>query len=97
MTTARATATEIAEPMPERLTVILPPVLTDEEKVEKALYAGSFTIGDGWGDGYLHCRGDGYGDGTGYGYGQANCIGYGDGSGCGYGDGRGDGESENFD
>jgi hypothetical protein len=51
--------------MSERLTVILPPVLTDEEKLEKALYAGSFTIGDGWGDGYLHCRGDGYGDGAG--------------------------------
>jgi len=72
MAAPMAKAMDIAAPMPERLTVILPPVLTDEEKVEKALCAGSFTIGDGWGDGYLHCCGDGWGDGHGYGSGDGD-------------------------
>jgi hypothetical protein len=49
--------------MPDRLIVILPPVLSDEERIEKALSYSSLTEGDG--------HGDGYGDGYGYGYGYS--------------------------
>jgi hypothetical protein len=86
MATARATATEKLSPMSDRLTVILPPVLTTEEKQQEAI---DFTInddrpGDGWGDGY-HC-GDGDGDGFSgefvCDYGDGNRYGWGDGDGC---------------
>jgi hypothetical protein len=88
------------QPMPERLTVILPPVLSDEEKAEKhlfrcgrKLFRPSLRTGrasshdDGWGDGI-----DGYGEGDGDG--GINCseiesIGNGYGDGYGYGQGNG--------
>jgi len=51
--------------MSDRLTVILPPVLTDEERIAEALNYSSLTEGDGYGvgsgDGYGHGDGDGYG------------------------------------
>jgi hypothetical protein len=62
--------------MSDRLIVILPPVLSDEERIEKALSYSSLTEGDGsgYGDGWRY--GDGWGDGWrygyGYGYGQGN-------------------------
>jgi hypothetical protein len=89
-----------AAPMPDRLTVILPPVLTDEEKVQAALkkYGGSLTAGDyRLGDGYIW--GDGHGDGWGDGssWGEGDSLGDGCGSGWGdgddYGEGDGDGDS----
>jgi hypothetical protein len=46
--------------MSDRLTVILPPVLTDEERIEKALNYSSLTDGDG------------FGVGSGYGYGHGD-------------------------
>jgi hypothetical protein len=71
--------------MSDRLTVILPPVLSAEdppvlsaeERIAEALGYNSLTEGDGYGDG-----GGYYGDG------------WGDGRGRGYGGVEGDGESE---
>jgi hypothetical protein len=78
--------------MSDHLTVILPPVLSDEERIEKALDYSSLTEGDGYGDG----DGDGWGDGDGDGWGDGD--GYGTGSGSGYGDGYsfcvGDGDGD---
>ena len=71
--------------MPDRLTVILPPVLSDEERIEKALNYSSLTEGDGSGSGFGHYVG--WGDGTDYG------TGAGDGWGRGYGMHDGDGRS----
>ena len=67
--------------MSDRLTVILPPVLTAEKKIEKALDYSSLAEGDGYGVG----SGSGYGTG----YGGVDGTGRGDG----YGTGRGDGVS----
>jgi len=63
--------------MPDRITVILPPVLSDEERIAEALNYSSLT------------EGDGYGEGSGYGYdrGDGWCYGDGDGDGLGGGDG----------
>ena len=71
--------------MSDHLTVILPPVLSAEERIEKALDYNSLTEGYGYGDGY--------GDGSGSGKGDVNDNGYGDGHGDGYGDGDGEGWS----
>ena len=70
--------------MPDRITVILPPVLTAEKRIAEALLDySSLAEGDGYGVGsdygYGHGDGDGYGDGWGDGYGV----------GSGYGTGRG--------
>ncbi len=56
--------------MPDRITVILPPVLSDEERIAEALSYSSLTEGDGWGDGYGTDYGTGDGDGWGRGYGM---------------------------
>ena len=75
--------------MPDRLIVILPPVLTAEGRIAEALNYSSLTDGDGYGCGFGHYVGVGWGDGYGVGWGD----GYGCGYGYGYGTGRGDGES----
>jgi hypothetical protein len=90
MAMATATATEKLSPMSDRLTVILPPVLTAEEKQQEAI---DFTInddrpGDGWGDGY-HC-----GDGNGDGVSGEFVVDYGDGSRYGWGNGDGCSETD---
>ena len=78
--------------MSDRLTVILPPVLSAEEKVQAALkkYGGSLTAGD-----YRHVDGDGWGDGSSWGEGDSLGDGCGSGWGDGddYGEGDGDGDS----
>ena len=71
--------------MPDRLIVILPPVLSDEERIEEALSYSSLTDGYGYGRGFGHYVG--WGDGTDYGDGD------GDGWGRGYGMPGGDGRS----
>jgi hypothetical protein len=78
--------------MPDRLTVILPPVLSDEGRIAEALNYSSLTEGDGWGHGYGHCVG--WGDGDGYGEGDGD--GYGVGSGYGYGLRAGNGRSSTY-
>ena len=85
MATATATVKERAASTSDRLTVILPPVLSAEERIEKALDYNSLTEGDGYGDG------GGYGSGSGMGDGVVD--GYGDGDGRSYGYSNGDGES----
>jgi hypothetical protein len=88
--------------MPERLIVILPPVLSDEEKAEMDLTRCAHKLSrpsrrtgrasshdNGWGDGI-----DGYGEGDGDG--GINCVvieSIGDGYGDGYGYGQGNGGS----
>ena len=88
---ATARATERAAPMSDHLTVILPPVLTAEERIAEALNYSSLAEGDGFGVG----SGYGYGDGSGNGYGDGCGLGDGTGrgDGDGYGTGRGDGKS----
>jgi len=71
--------------MSDRLTVILPPVLSAEERIEKALNYSSLTEGDGSGSGWD----DGWDDG--WVIGAADGEGWGDG--CGYGSSDGDGGS----
>ena len=73
------------------LTVILPPILSPEDRIEKALEhcGGSLTVGNGWG----YDDGVGWGDGDGDGYGDGEGDGKDDGEGDGYGDADGDGES----
>ena len=71
--------------MSDRITVILPPVLSDEERIEKALNYSSLTDGDSYGYGYGQFVG--WGDGTDYGDGG------GDGWGRGYGMHTGNGRS----
>jgi len=83
MASPMAKAMDGAAPMSDRLTVILPPVLSDEERIEKALNYSSLTDGDGFSSG----SSSGFGDGDDYGRGN------GDGDGWGCGDGRGDGWS----
>ena len=58
----------------DRLTVILSPVLSDEERERAALEhcGGSLTEGDGRGNGYGEGGGDGYGDVWGYGDGAGD-------------------------
>ena len=66
--------------MSDHLTVILPPVLSAEEREQEALEfcGGSLTAGngwgcgsdEGWGNGYSDVWGDGYGDGYGWGNGD---------------------------
>ena len=73
--------------MSDRLTVILPPVLTAEGRIAEALNYSSLAEGDGYGVGSGY--GDGYGDGDRYGWGD----GTGRGDGDGYSHGRGDGKS----
>jgi hypothetical protein len=68
--------------MSDRLTVILPPVLTAEGRIAEALDYSSFTEGDGYGVGYGSVYGSGSGSGDGYG------TGYGGGDGTGRGDGK---------
>jgi hypothetical protein len=77
--------------MSDRLTVILPPVLTAEGRIAEALNYSSLAEGDGYGVG----SGSGYGSGDGYGHGDGDGYGLGDGTGRGdgYGYGRGDGKS----
>ena len=81
--------------MSDRLTVILPPVLSDEEREQAALElcGGSLTKRDGWGDGYGWGDGCGWGDGDGDGDGWCDGDGRGGGEGYGYAVGDGDGES----
>jgi hypothetical protein len=74
--------------MPDRLTVILPPVLSDEERIAEALDYNSLTEGDGWGS--SGDRANGWGDGNGYGTGGS---GHGDGYSFFVGDSDGDGGS----
>jgi hypothetical protein len=75
--------------MSDHLTVILPPVLSAEVRIEKALDYNSLTEGDGYGDGGGYGSGSGMGDGVVDGYGD----GFGDGNGRSYGYSNGDGES----
>jgi hypothetical protein len=77
--------------MPDRLTVILPPVLSDEERIAEALDYNSLTEGDGWGSSSRGVGGDGWGDGDGYGTGSGS--GYGDGYSSFVGDSDGGGDS----
>jgi hypothetical protein len=65
--------------MSDRLIVILPPVLSDEERIEKALNYCSLSEGDGHGDGYGDGMGNSYGDdcGDGWGSGYGNTTGSG--------------------
>ena len=69
--------------MSDRLTVILPPVLSDEEREQVALklcrgsltdvsviaYSNGDGRGYGWGHGSDSFSGNGWGDGSGYGWG----------------------------
>ena len=72
--------------MSDRLTVIIPPVLSLEERERAALEfcGGSLKAGNGWGDGLGAGHGDGRGDGWG-GTVRATCwiSDYGDGDGNG--------------
>ena len=92
-------AMEGAASMSDHLTVILPPVLSDEKRIAEALNYGSLTEGDGFGVGSGYGDGDGYGSGSGWGHGYGHGYGYGHGdgygwgTGYGYGTGRGDGKS----
>jgi hypothetical protein len=72
--------------MSDHLTVILPPVLTAEERIEEALSYSSLTDGDGDGSGRGFGHFVGWGDGTDYGDGGGN--GWGRGYGMHGGDGR---------
>jgi hypothetical protein len=82
MATATATATEIAAPMSDRLTVILPPVLSAEEMAADVLEYISLGNGDGLGDSYgFVSSGDGKGDGYTYSY-SFSWGGDGNGYGC---------------
>ena len=80
--------------MSDRLTVIIPPVLSHEEREQEALERcrGSLTAGNGWGvgldDGYGNRRGDGHGVSWGDG------DGWGDGWIWGYGSSDGNGRSK---
>ena len=58
--------------MPDRLTVILPPILSDEERIAEALGYSSRTDGFGDGSGYSDSLGYGYGDGFGFGVGDGD-------------------------
>jgi len=51
--------------MSDRLTVILPPVLTAEGRIAEALDYSLLKYGDGWGAGAGLLDGDGWGDGWG--------------------------------
>jgi hypothetical protein len=98
--------------MPDRLTVILPPVLSAEAKEHRAIRlcrGGSLTEDDGWGDGFILDYGNGWGNGFGDGInsycapGLANGEGSGDGWGWDqghagvYGWSNGDGRSRTHD
>jgi len=77
--------------MPDRLTVILPPVPSDEKRIAKALDYNSLTEGDGWSSSAGASEsGNGWGDGNGYGTGGS---GHGDGYSFFVGDSDGDGGS----
>ena len=79
--------------MSDRLTVILPPVLSDEKRIAEALDYNSLTEGDGWGSSAGHGDGgNGWGDGNGYGTGSGS--GHGDGYSFCVGDSGGDGKSK---
>jgi hypothetical protein len=79
--------------MPDRLTVILPPISSDEERIAEALDYNSLTEGDGWGSSSAVGRtGDGWGDGNGYGNGGGS--GFGDGFNFDVGDGDGDSSTD---
>lgn len=70
--------TEGVKILTDRLTVILPPVLSDEKRIAEALDYSSLTeyndyvdgYGDGWGVAVEEVDGDGWGDGYGYGSGD---------------------------
>jgi hypothetical protein len=84
--------------MSDRLTVILPPILSDEERKQRALKncLGSLTKGGGSGFGPEGCRwGDGFSCGDGY-CSWVTGDGHGDGYAHGYmyGDSGGDGKSK---
>ena len=73
---ATVVETEGAATMSDRITVILPPVLSDEKRIAEALDYISLTecddYVDGWGDGWAvaligDADGDGWGHGDGYG------------------------------
>jgi len=70
---AAATATEGAATMSDRLTVLLPPAVSQEEREQAAISRchDRHESGDGWGDSGI------------------DVFGYGDGVGCGTGDGDG--------
>jgi len=76
--------------MPDRLTVILPPVPSDEERIAEALDYNSLTEGDGWGN--STGVDEGWGDGNGYGNGGG--CGHGDGFNFDVGDGDGDSSTD---
>ncbi len=82
--------TEGAAPMSDRLTVILPPVLSVEEKEQQAiqLCCVARIKGDGWGDGSISDYGDSMGSGRSMDY-DNDCYDCGDGYGYGSGDGDG--------
>jgi hypothetical protein len=78
--------------MPDRLTVILPPIPSDEERIAEALDYNFLTEGDGWSSSAGASEGgNGWGDGGGYGTGSGS--GYGDGYSFWVGDSDGDGGS----
>ena len=80
--------------MSDRLTVILPPIPSDEERIAEALDYNSLTEGDGWGSSAGASEGgNGWGDGGGYGTGSGSGSGYGDGYSFFVGDSDGDGGS----
>jgi hypothetical protein len=85
-------AKDSVRPMPDRLTVILPPVLTDEKKAQKLLdsctASATSPAKSRWLNDCCKIDGSGWGDGADYGDGD------GDGWGRGYGGVEGDGESE---
>jgi len=97
MASPMAKAMDGAAPMSDRLTVILLPVLSAEEKVQADLkeYGGSLTAGDyRHGDGYIW--GDGHGDGWGDGSSWRDGDSLGDGCGSGWGDGGADGQGDGY-
>jgi hypothetical protein len=88
-----AKAMDGAAPMSDRLTVILPPVLSAEEMAADVLEYISLGNGDGLGDSYgFVSSGDGWGDGSLWGEGDSLGDGCGSGWGDGYGYGEGDGD-----
>ena len=77
---ATVVETEGVKILTDRITVILPPVLSDEKRIAEALDYSSLTEcydyvdgwGDGWGVGVGLFDGDGWGHGDGYGSGDGD-------------------------
>jgi hypothetical protein len=77
---ATVVETERVKILTDRITVILPPVLSGEKRIAEALDYSSLTEcddyvngwGDGWGVGVGLFDGEGWGDGCGYGSGDGD-------------------------